>query len=310
VISLGSFSASGFAFADTMHWPIVLLPNQTATLPILTTIDTSTHAPQNAATLTLTSNAGTPLAPIALARAISYPGRFGLSVAVPVDSVPVSASVPLYVLRSGTIPGTVDEVDFHLIYNDDLFSFVKPMEADVQSVSATVLTDGRTDRAFAMKPATDRDTIAHMQFTSYLAKDHHSDFIIAGQQFLSGGETSPACIATMDTMASIPGVTLITACGDSALTAALDGQPLTIASLTPNPAGSAVEVTLEGNGSTEAAIHASLRDMLGREVWQSNVTGAFTIDVSALPSGVYFLEVRGQGSTYGAGRATREFMKE
>jgi len=72
----------------------------------------------------------------------------------------------------------------------------------------------------------------------------------------------------------------------------------------PNPASSEIQVI--GNQSTVIVIE--VYNMLGEKVYQLLVTGHYspiTIDVSALPSGMYFVEVKSE-----SGVGVRKFVKE
>jgi hypothetical protein len=99
-----------------------------------------------------------------------------------------------------------------------------------------------------------------------------------------------------------------TGCGTDLLRQLMAGDSLLlrIQSITPNPAASELHVTISGGGSYSYALY----DALGTARLRGNCANDLTLDVSTLPSGVYYLEIRGKGSTYGAGRATREFVKE
>jgi photosystem II stability/assembly factor-like uncharacterized protein len=84
------------------------------------------------------------------------------------------------------------------------------------------------------------------------------------------------------------------ACGDSLLLAAMSDKPLfTIESIQPNPAQNEITVQLSGNVQPVIEMY----DALGREqdVRSTSLQSGITLDVSKLPSGIYFLRVSADG---------------
>jgi len=83
-----------------------------------------------------------------------------------------------------------------------------------------------------------------------------------------------------------------TGCGDSTLVAAMQHTPpFSIESIVPNPAAATLRVEGSGQG-----VEAELFDELGRTVIPSTPYPLpFTLDVSGLPSGIYFLRLSAGG---------------
>ncbi|MFI5201943.1 MAG: choice-of-anchor D domain-containing protein, partial [Candidatus Kapaibacterium sp.] len=300
-ITQASFLSTQFV-VDTI-FPIVISPGETVTIPVSTNLDTSGHPVQVVDTLRFASNLDSALPPVALSRGVNYPGRFSLGLTTE-DSAAISAIVPVYVLREGTIPKTANELDFDLIYDEDLLGFSKVMEPDIQPGNATLLPSGLTERSFAMKPATDRDTIATLEFQSYLAKQEHTPIMLANQKFLAGGAVSPPCVASMDS-ATDTGFTLELACGDGPLVSALTGLPLDLTAMNVSP--DALNFTLDCGDATLTSCSADILNVLGVQAIQrtlelSPVTMA-SFDLHSLPAGAYFLRIAAGGSVI-----TRRFV--
>ncbi|MFI5200853.1 MAG: choice-of-anchor D domain-containing protein [Candidatus Kapaibacterium sp.] len=275
---------------DTI-FPIILQPGEPAIVPITTKLDTSGHPVDVVDTLSFRSNADAPLAPVALSRGVVYPGRFSLGVKT-VDSAAIGADVPVYVLRNGTIPKTADEVDFDLLYNDDLLGYSNVMEPDIQPGNAVLLPSGLTDRSFAMKPIIDRDTIATLEFKSYLAKQEHTPIMLSNEKFLSGGVVSPPCVASIDSSTGA-GFMLELSCGDGPLANALTGLPLDLISM--NVSQDALGFTLKRGDASLASCSVEVLNLLGARALSRTfelepITSA-SFNLHSLPAGVYFLRI-------------------
>ena len=302
-ITSAAFLSNQFIIPNTLSFPIILLPGCSAIIPILTSLDTAGHPVDVMDSLDFISNLDLALPAVVLSRGVIYPGHFSLGLKTE-DSAAVSATVPVYVLRKGTIPVTADELDFDLIYDEDLLGYSNAIEPDIQPVHATLLPNGLTDRSFAMKPATDRDTIATLEFNSYLARQEHTPLTLANQKFLAGGLVSPPCVASIDS-ATGTGFTLELACGDGPLVNALTGLPLDLVSMNVSP--DALAFTLDRGDATLTSCSAEVLNVLGAQALQkrfdlSPVTTA-SFDLRALPAGAYFLRIA-------AGRSviTRRFV--
>ncbi len=289
----GSFSSLQFGFDSSYSFPILLLPGSSITFPIFTHLDTTGHPLAISGALSFTLDSGVSIPAVTLTRAVTYPGAFALSLASE-TSAPIKAIVPVYVLRSGTVPSQASEVDFDLVYNDDLLSYNAPLQPDITFIGQTTLANGLTDRAFALRPATDRDTIATLQFQTYLTKHDSTGIQLTHQQFIAAGIISPGCVATMDTVSTPSNFSLELACGDSTILASWnETTPFNIESIQPNPARNEITVQLSGNMQPEIELY----DALGREqdVRGMSLQNGVTLDVSKVPSGIYFLRVSAGG---------------
>jgi hypothetical protein len=298
-VSITGSSFSSLQFADTsITFPITLLPDSSVTFPIFTHLDTTGHPTTINGMLNFTLDSGVTIPAVSLTRSVNYPGEFSLSLAAQA-SAPINATVPVYVLRHGTVPGQADEVDFDLIYSDNLLSYDTSLPLDIKMTGQMPLANGLTDRSFAMQPATDRDTIATLEFKTYLTKNDSTTIQLAHQQFVASGTVSPPCVATIDTISIPSNFTLELACGDSIILAAWNSTPpFSIESIQPNPASD--EITIRVDAGALASIHAISVEMYvarGREqdVRSTSLPSVIALDVTNVPSGIYFIRVSAGG---------------
>ena len=299
----GSFSSTQFSFDTVYQFPIVIPPGNSITFPIFTHLDTTGHPATINGTLNFTLGSGVSVPAVTLTRAVTYPGAFSLSLASEA-SAPIRAIVPVYVMRAGTVPSQANEIDFDLIYNDNLLGDGAAMQPDIKLVSQTRLANGLLDQAIAMQPASDRDTIATLLFQTYLTKNDSTGIQLAHQQFFVSGSLPEDCIASMDTTSSPSNFSLELACGDSIILADWNSAPpFSIESIQPNPAGDEITVQLSGNVQPSIAMY----DALGRSVPVPPTTpqpppiplrfigGGVELNVSGVPSGIYYLRFSSEG---------------
>jgi len=285
-----SFSNMQFAFDTIFTFPIILLPDSAVTFPIFTHLDTAGHPATIAGTLNFIFGAGLAIPTITLTRSVTYPGAFSLWLASEA-SAPIKAIVPVYILRNGVVPSQANEVDFNLIYDDNVLGNGAATEPDIKLGTQTRLANGLLDQSIAMQPASDRDTIATLQFLTYLTKNDSTSIQLTHPQFIANGAISPSCVAVMDTSSNPSNFQLELTCGDSIILAAWNyAPPFSIESVQPNPAGDEIRVQLSGNVQP----YMELYDALGRTVSippsSLNLHPSFlSLDVSQVPTGSYFL---------------------
>ncbi len=292
-ITSGDFSSSQFASNSVFTFPITLLPDSEVTFPIVTHLDTTGHPATISGTLNFTLDSGATVPSVMLTRSVTYPGAFSLSLTSE-NTAAIKAIVPVYVLRNGTVPAQADEIDFDLIYNGDLLGFNNAVQPDISPMSQAVLPNGLTDQPFKMSPASDRDTIATLLFQTYLTKNDSTGIQLAHQQFWVSGVVSPPCVALMDTISIPSNFTLELRCGDSLILAAWNSEPpFAIESIQPNPAQDEITISLSGNVQPKIEMY----DVLGRgqDVHSTSLGSGVSIDVSNMPSGLYFLRLSENG---------------
>ncbi len=293
----GSFSSTQFAFDTVFSFPIILPVDSEVTFPIFTHLDTAGSPATINATLNFTLGAGLTLPAVSLARSVTYPSAFSLSLAAE-STAAIKAIVPVYVLRQGTVPAQANEIDFDLVYNANLLGFNSPLQPDIIPKGQITLANGLTDQSFAMQPASDRDTIATLQFQTYLTKNNSTGIQLTHQQFVAAGIVSPPCIGAMDTISVPSNFTLELTCTDSIIVAAMnDSLPFYIQSIQPNPAQD--EITISLSGSAQPVIE--MYDALGRITTAASpqplslLGEGLSIDVSNVPSGMYYLRFSSNG---------------
>jgi photosystem II stability/assembly factor-like uncharacterized protein len=140
--------------------------------------------------------------------------------------------------------------------------------------------------------------IVQLTFGTYLSGDSTKIYLDSVQ--LSGHRLNCGCEA-LSLSGSDSVQVNFQGCGDSILLAAMSGKPLfTIESIQPNPAQNEITVQLSGNVQPEIEMY----DALGRSVLNCNPTtpqpppsigGGVILDVSNVPSGIYFVRVSAGG---------------
>ncbi len=293
---------SSLQFADTNSFPIVLQPDSSATFPIFTHLDTAGHPDTIGGTLNFTMDSGVTVPSVTLTRSVTYPVAFSLSLASE-NSATIQAMVPVYVLLHGTIPSQATEVDFDLLYNDDLLSYTNVLQPDILPNGQPTVLNGITDRPLKMSPATNRDTIASIEFLTYLTKTDSTALQLSHQQFVAAGEISPVCIAIIDTNSQPNHFTLEFGCSDSIVVAALnDTLPFVIESIQPNPAHNEITISVVA-GDPASLLQVQMYDALGREVTTPqpppiplrSIGGGVRLDVTNVPLGIYYLRFSSDG---------------
>ncbi len=149
------------------------------------------------------------------------------------------------------------------------------------------------------------DPLLHAEFHTYLTPSREPAggsqaesltyiYLDSAQSFFP--QTTP-CAPTALSLEQPDSVEIdFTGCGDSTILAAMEGQPpFTIASIVPNPASTSLTVTVSGDPLS--GMDYQLFDALGNCVLtEPGVRRTpLQMDVSALPSGVYFLRLSSGG---------------
>ncbi len=294
--TITTLSFANTTFSSLQPLPIIIPPHSDTTISIATVIDTTGHATANTDTLEVTGNLDAPLLPVVLSRGIQYPDHFSLALSAP-DSAPVRATVPVYVLRKGTVPSQAAELDFSLVYNDDLLGYLQPIQPDISSIASTLLPSGLMERSFAMKPASDRDTIATIQFQSYLTRNDVTPITLTGQNFQVVGPTPAACIASLDTGAVGQNFTLELACGYGPMISTIKNVPFKITSI--ETGADLLNFRVSSSDPRYRSCEAQLLNILGTIEEAKPLTASpntsVSFDIHALPAGAYFLRVSGGG---------------
>jgi len=261
-----------------------LAPGERDTVRLVTQVDTSGHVGQNIATLTITSNADTALPPIALMREVRYPAAWLLSISPP-DSAYAGQPVTYRLIQHGALPNDDTAIDFVLHFDDDLLTF---QSADEPFVSAQAQAGGI---ALHIAPVPADSVIATLHFTAYLAPKQHATISADSIKFSSQPMRPSDCIALAQVDTS--GFTIRTLCGSNEISKELNGLPLTLDAIVPNPSHSEVTLYYSLAGVESITGSLTLEDVLGRTrlsqtvSLEAGVGRAITLDLSGIPSGVY-----------------------
>jgi hypothetical protein len=137
------------------------------------------------------------------------------------------------------------------------------------------------------------DTIGILKFKVYLTDSTSTQLSLSNISFTTSSALAPDCIASIgDTGASFA---YLYRCGDSILLEAMQDKLLfSISNIVPNPAST--EITIGVVSSTVVPIKYELYDALGAVRASGEISSrASTVDVHALPSGMYYLRCSAQG---------------
>ncbi len=183
----------------------------------------------------------------------------------------------------------------HLVFHFDTSSLTL---TDIKFPSSWVILDSSSANGTIILAFTaDSNTaiynpLVSLTFKSYLSPTSGTTTrVFLDSTYLSGHRLNCECQA-LSTGAPDSVEIDFTGCGDSTLVAAMEGQPpFSIERIVPNPAGASVRVEGTGQG-----VEAQLLDDLGREVLPLTLHPLpFTLDVSGLPPGIYFLRLSSSG---------------
>jgi len=251
---------------------------------------TSTASTMNGA-VTFYSNANTGLGTgtVPLRAAAIPPAQLKLTLS-PAQSGKDGQVVTFYLILSGDTGAAAKElqsITFDLTHNDDLLSYL-----NASGLTETGKSAGTAPLHFSASPIPVSDTIGAIAFRVYLTDSSTTPLTLSNISLSTPG-FEPDCIASIDDSAS--GFTYLYQCGEHLLQDAMLGVPFTIESIIPNPATATLRVKGRGQG-----VKVELDDALGRSVLPAANSFTlyplpFTLNVSGLPSGTYFLRFSQNG---------------
>ncbi|HET6511968.1 MAG TPA: T9SS type A sorting domain-containing protein, partial [Candidatus Kapabacteria bacterium] len=155
--------------------------------------------------------------------------------------------------------------------------------------------DADQRQSFTLSPVRAGE-LGEVTFKVYLAEAEQTTLSFDNISFEAAGVSfAPECIAVISDSSSR--FNYVYTCGDNVIRDRLNGTRL-IKSITPNPASGEIRVELNVAGGIEV----SLFNALGTELLKSATD---RVDVSALPSGVYYVRVAAAGI-----RETRRIVVE
>lgn len=283
-------------------------PGKSDTVWLHTQIDTTGGLTANTATITVTSDAQTPLAPITLTRKIVYPTQWNLSLSAP-DSCNAGESVVYKILQHGSFSAGDTSLDLKLIFNDDMLHLSSIDEASVSQTGYYRDAAGFAHYTLHISPVTANPILATLHLSAYQTRAATTtialDSIHTSPNDIS---VAPGCITTLSLESSEFSIRY--SCNSPLLSEALSGR-LIIDGIQPNPASDEVRISYSNltNESTSATL--TIEDILGRTVIQKaivlnvGISNYDMLTVTDLPSGAYLIRLSALGY-----RSSRRFVKE
>jgi hypothetical protein len=248
------------------------LPGDSSIVPIsFTPSDT-----QVSGVITFSSNAntGSQTASVPLTANIIQPAKFHLSLSSP-DSGKDGQKVTFYLILSGTNPANVvSAINFDFIENSDLLTFVSVSGAGLAESGSAPLHFTYAWGSASSLP----DTIGAVTFRVYLTDSSATPLTLSNITFEDTLGLPPDCIASIDSAGT--NFTYIYQCGNNLLQNELLGLPIPVLQIIPDPATGSI--TVKGSAGP-----FTIFDPLGRSYQMPGM--ANTLDISSLPSGVYFV---------------------
>jgi photosystem II stability/assembly factor-like uncharacterized protein len=183
----------------------------------------------------------------------------------------------------------LDTISFTLNYWNDLLTLVNPpapitVQNGEASVPITIIGNNLT-----LNPAT---PITKLTFEAMLTDTLHTTLSITSPVANPSDNNYATCVLSL-TSDSTP-FTLDLACGDTTILTAMQNQlPFYIKSIQPNPAQDEIAVTLSESVNPEIEMY----DALGRaqDVRSTSLPSVIALDVTNVPSGIYFIRVSAGG---------------
>ncbi|HEY3876624.1 MAG TPA: choice-of-anchor D domain-containing protein, partial [Candidatus Kapabacteria bacterium] len=284
-VSSASFSNSALYHVDTVFplviWPQDSVPVRLTFTPQAGNLDDTVHFISNA-------NTGTTTISIPLTGGIIPPATLQL-VLGPVTARKQGTTVTCYAVLEGQAPAAMSGLSFDLTHDDDLLGYTSA--SGMNPGAMTKLGNGIIQQQFTISPLMrTSDTLGTITFQVFLTDSSSTPLDLSNITFTTSK------ILPLDCIASIAGAgttfSFQNSCGDSIIRLVMQNQlAFTIQSIIPNPASTSVKV--EGNGQR---LTAELEDALGKEsLPTSSYSLPFTLDVSTLPSGTYYLRMSDGG---------------
>ncbi len=292
-LTIDSGGVSNGTYAVNATYPIILPPDSSATVTIHLTADS---AGMNGI-LTFFADSGvrgTPLR-IPLTASIIPPARLVLDLS-PSDTATDGDTVICYVLLMGTVPtGAISSLQFDITHNDDLLTYEQSNGVTMTGSAGTAQRQSLHFSAGSQSGSMNHaDTLGTITFRVFLSDSGFTPLTLSNVGFTNTLSLADDCIASIvDSGASF---TYVYTCGEPLMQDVMRGIPFSIDGIVPNPAGDAVEIRMAG-GNSAAALHCELFDALGREADARSVSlqGGVSLDVSGVPSGIYFVRVSAGG---------------
>jgi hypothetical protein len=142
--------------------------------------------------------------------------------------------------------------------------------------------------------------ILQLAFNTYLSPSSAKVYLDSANLF--GHRLNCDCEALSTANSDSVEIDFTSGCSDSLILAAMQSQPpFSIVSIQPNPASSSIAVTVSGVREPGSGIDIEMFDVLGERVGIPSPSSfipqpsSFAIDVSQIPSGLYFIRLSQDG---------------
>ncbi len=297
-----AFFANAAYSADT-EFPLMILPDSSTSVRIHLAASSSSMVGK--VSFLSNATAGPDTLAVPLTASLLHPATLRL-VLSPSDSAAAGQTVTCYILLEGQIRRSlVSALDFDITHDDDLLSFLKASGMGL-SIVKTTSSPGIQTQSFSLSPLPASDTVGTLMFQVYLTDSANSPITLSNVTLATTRNLPGDCIASIgDSGAAFA---YLYRCGNHILQdKLLTGQvAFRIQRIVPNPASTALTITVSGN--RHPGMEYQLFDALGNCVLvqcpvaetaplQSTnhtvtpVPHTLRLDVSSLPSGIYFLRI-------------------
>jgi len=291
------------AYSSATHFPFSIAPGSSHVFKLHYSVDSDLVHGLNG-TITFYSDADTgggapPLETITFTGSFIQPAKLHLSLSSP-DSGKDGQLVTFYLILSGGSSGSnIPGLNFYLTHNDDLLSFVNYNGVSIKK--GQVINSIETDTVKGGSSSGLSDTIGSLTFRVYLTDSSATPITLSKISFDSAKGIPSDCIGSLDESGS--SFTYIYQCGGRLIQESMSNLPFIITSITPNPASSSILVGYRVLGLGYSDLKFELQNVLGETVLsqhsalstQHSTEGTQGLDISSLPSGIYFVRLSQNG---------------
>lgn len=301
-LRVSGVDVQGVGFSSNVATEIIIPPGDSATVPIITTVDTSQG---NTSTgIIIFSSDGIQIPSIPLLRSYTYPKTYSFHIAM-VDATATSGEIVRLAIVGeqglGSIGSGVNRLDFDLSLNEDLLEYIRPEGNNTVSKNGSRITISNLNEL-----TSNTDTLVILVYHVFLTKDSATDITVSNIS-INNGDTS-ICAPKIAAITQA-GFTYRYECGDRHIQSFLrTGQAsLEITSIRPNPTSASIIVAYRSLTNERAQIQ--IIDDLGKVVLEETVSmslgdNIYTVSIPKHLSGVFYARMQSQGIV-----ATERFIK-
>jgi hypothetical protein len=287
-------SLSNGTFVTDTTFPLTILQNDSVSIRISLVANPADTT--DTRYIFSNANTGDSIITIPLTLRLIPPAQLVLDLS-PSDTATDGDTVTCYVLLEGQVPaGVISGLHFDITHNDDLLTYESANGITETGTGGTpalqVLHFSAGSQAGSLTYA---DTIGTITFQVYLSDSSFTPLTLSNVSFTNSLELAANCIASItDSGASF---TYLYRCGEPLIQDAMLGiLPFSIQSIVPNPAENEIEISVLG-GVPATQLQIEMYDALGRrqDVRSTSLQGGISLDVTNVPSGIYFIRVSSGG---------------